>query len=96
VRISGAFYIHPLGNPRQEGERLARIWDSSIYEKEQETLAKYIGMLEDVHPWADVSFAKEYISRRTALRIWQHYLNKDPERECFYHDSENGDKVWIS
>ena len=84
-----------LANPKQEGKCLTKIWDYSICETDQETLGKYIEMLEDGDKWADVLLAGEYISERTALRIWQHYLDKDPERKSFYHDERRGAKVFI-
>jgi hypothetical protein len=80
-----------LGSAWQEAHLLARIWDCAI-ETEQEILPEYIEMLQDIHyAWADVSLAKEHISRRTALRIWQFYLDQDPERKCFYYGGNDSD-----
>lgn len=84
-----------LTNPKHEANILSRIWGEAIHKDKENTLDKYINLLRDDRLWTDVNLAKLYIAEETAQAIWQYLLEEDPEKEIFYHDHENGGRVYL-
>lgn len=82
-----------LANSKEEAKVLAKIWVDSIEKQKAEITGDYIHLLQAGTRWSDVNLAKDYISKATAAAIWQHLLNNDPDKLCFYHDDKNGDRV---
>ena len=83
-----------LPNNREDASRGAKIWEY-VVEKQPEYLGKYIEMIEDVDsPWADVCWAREFVSRHFAEKMCKYYFDGDDKKQIFYHDSRTSDKAW--
>jgi hypothetical protein len=76
-----------------EARTITRIWEAVIREGRPNIVKKYIDMLQNVSPLADVKYAKDFISEWTSNAIWKHLLEDDPERKVFFHDDKNRDRV---
>jgi hypothetical protein len=84
-----------LSRPAEEAKVLAEIWADAIQLRERDTIDSYVALLQEDKA-VDVHGVENYISEFTARKIWQCLLQRDPQRNCFYHDSRNGDKVRVS
>ncbi|KAH0569248.1 hypothetical protein GP486_000004 [Trichoglossum hirsutum] len=80
-----------LSNPEEQAQLLAEVWAEAV-EDDATLLTKYVNMLQsDPHP-TDIAHTKHAISEQTTKKIWQHLLDRDPERKTFYYDSKLGGK----
>lgn len=80
-------------NQTKDASRMANIWRCVINEHPKH-LQSYIEMMEDeASHWADVYLADRYVSAGIAKQIGQHYFGLAEQRNLFYYDSRNGDKV---
>jgi hypothetical protein len=81
-----------LTDIHEQGRFLAKIWANAM-EQKPKMVEQYLNMLQS-HPLpADVELAEHYIEERTARQIWQHLLDKDPQRKLFYYNVELGKQV---
>jgi len=82
-----------LGDHTEEAKRINRIWEAVIRKGCANIIQKYVDMLQNVSPLADVKYAKELISETTAKSLRQYLSKEDLERNKFYHDDKNRDRV---
>jgi hypothetical protein len=83
-----------LATNGEEATNLASIWAEAISKEPGRTVKEYVKMLKDDEgQWADVSQAKEKISKETAGAIWKHLHEVGANLEAFYCDKKFADEV---
>lgn len=82
-----------LEDPTEEAKRINRIWEAVIRKGPPDIIQKYVDMLQNVSPLADVKYAKDLMSETTAKALRQYLSKEDPERNKAYHDDKNRDRV---
>ncbi|KAJ5046834.1 uncharacterized protein L3040_004059 [Drepanopeziza brunnea f. sp. 'multigermtubi'] len=80
-----------LTNSSEEATSFARMWGHVIREGNQEALKEYTKMLleDDEKHWADVNFAKDFITKPVAAQIWTHLLTLYPQRDIFFYRKQD-------